>query len=375
MKEIRILLLATLFISLSQTACDKTYFTADSSSPASDISTKSNIDISRMNIRFVSENKYSLVDIMNSDKGIYGIGTGVLDPGNNLYFSRDIGKSWENASILPNLDKEPGFSRITENNGILWAVAGEWLVKNERAAPDWQAIYKFPTIDIVDLSFDGEFGFAIGKIATGAQIFKTRNGGKHWEKVYENLASGNPFDLIVIDRDVIIVTMNDEYVLRTEDSGKTWVPQQIEPREAVIDDNDWVKLDKTGAANLQISPDRNCWIVGEKGSIYFSNDRGKTWNRPYNLPESLSRQSLNAIAFSAKGRGVAVGENGYIIISNDLGKSWNEITGDQFNKRLIKSSEIKRPDALEKVIFIGENALILGKEGIYELTFSAASDG
>lgn len=78
-------------------------------------------------------------------------------------------------------------------------------------------------------------------------------------------------------------------------------------------------MNRTGASDLEISSDI-VWVVGDKGSIYFSEDKGKMWKRPTKLPDDITQKTLRSVAFSSLGKGAAVGEGGYVAISTDFGR-------------------------------------------------------
>jgi hypothetical protein len=87
------------------------------------------------------------------------------------------------------------------------------------------------------------------------------------------------------------------------------------------------------------------------------------------MPDSVHQQKLNSIAFSANGKGVVVGENGFIIISEDNGKTWNEIPQNALKRNFPESEVTKNLEKLVKVKFNNENAIILGLQNVYEISF------
>jgi hypothetical protein len=49
--------------------------------------------------------------------------------------------------------------------------------------------------------------------------------------------------------------MNDEYIVRTEDGGKTWKPQELENTRRTIKEDDWIDLKDNGASDLTRASD------------------------------------------------------------------------------------------------------------------------
>jgi photosystem II stability/assembly factor-like uncharacterized protein len=341
----------------------------------------------KVGIRQIGQNTCGLFDFAYS-KGneIIGVGIGsevgvasanksgsLQNKQKDIFFvcnSNDLGKTWQGEREIPYESTGP-ISGITERNGtvFIWGANGFIWAKNEAK---WQSvfepkseIYRFRYIEFLD----NKTGFAASETEYGTQIFKTQDGGKSWNKVYENEISGHPFDLLVVDKDTAIIAINDEYIIRTEDGGKTWKAQELESTGRTIKEDDWISLTDNGASDLTLASDGVVWVVGKKGSLYYSDDKGKTWKRPDKMPNSIKEQELKSIAFSPSGNGVAVGQNGYIIISHDAGKTWNEIPQNAVKKHISENDVTKNPDKLIKVKFKNENAIVLGLLGVYEISF------
>jgi photosystem II stability/assembly factor-like uncharacterized protein len=80
---------------------------------------------------------------------------------------------------------------------------------------------------------------------------------------------------------------------------------------------------KYGLSDVALLDNGDAWAVGYDGQhvdrLYFSNDRGKTWNA-VDVPGTGF--TMSAITFSDSQHGWAVGGNGLIIRTRDGGKSW-----------------------------------------------------
>jgi len=62
----------------------------------------------------------------------------------------------------------------------------------------------------------------------------------------------------------------------------------------------------------------NYWVVGYKGVLFHSADRGKNWTRQ----DSGTDDALLSVCFSDSENGWAVGDFGTIIHTSNGGKSW-----------------------------------------------------
>lgn len=384
MKTISILLLVLML----NASCQETRTAALESNYGSNKNLKQQTEESaKINLKLNGRNICGLFDfVFSKENKIIGVGIGseagvaaankqdgFENKSKEIFFvcsSDDFGKTWQGEKGIP-YEKIGTVSGITQYDKatFIGGADGSIWVKDETK---WQSVYE-PKSDSYSFRHtefaNGESGFAVSETEYGSQIFKTQNGGKSWQKVYENEISGHPFDLLVINDNTAIVAMNNDYILRTEDGGKTWKPQELENTGRTIKEDDWIDLKDNGASDLTLTSGGIVWIVGKKGSLYYSDDKGKTWKRPDKMPDSIQQQELKSIAFSTIGKGVAVGENGYIIISEDNGRTWNEVPQNALKTNISESDVTKNLERLIKVKFNNENAIILGLQGVYEISF------
>ncbi len=100
----------------------------------------------------------------------------------------------------------------------------------------------------------------------------------------------------------------------------------------------------TSLYGVAIRPDGSAYVVGSKGLLLVSGDRGKSWDMQtlHERPGDVLYQDrdLYAIRFTPDGKsGWIVGERGIILHSDDGGKSWTRqksgITGNLFNLAVV----------------------------------------
>ena len=174
------------------------------------------------------------------------------------------------------------------------------------------------------LSSDGSFGIAVGLNGT---ILTTGDSGANWTQQ----ASPSPVWLkgvsVSDDGKLGIVVGDDRTVLRTEDRGATWTRTEI----PAVPDDQHRRVDFNAVA---LAADGEVGIVvGDARTVLTTGDRGAKWSKPQNLPEAVGRQSmdLNAVVFAPDGNsGIAVGHEGQttILITDDGGTKWTKWTGD-----------------------------------------------
>jgi photosystem II stability/assembly factor-like uncharacterized protein len=179
---------------------------------------------------------------------------------------------------------------------------------------------------------DAEHGWAVGQRGL---ILRTEDGGRTWQE-QENLKQREGthlFSVAAIDADTAWVVGEWGTRIRTRDGGKTWEdhsftiseyhPQfvwltpleqeKVRAGEKVYDD---VSVNHIAC---QRRPGTGCWLIGEFGYIFYSNDRGQTWSKssiegsvemepipvPYNVLEvdEAARTQLAKFAVEVKDQG------------------------------------------------------------------------
>ncbi len=371
----------TLFLVLTvilTVSCYELTSTATSSNPPKSPARQSNAELSNQKaprLSLFASNEPFVHDLVVSAGKIIGVGTGAKSPSDELFVMEEGSTNrWVGQPLDELTNSFVDAKDISLKAGTLWlAASGGVVMKKPESGCCWENLTRVPSAEATFISFaDSTVGYvlarAFNKNESGLRVFKTSDGGRSWTRVLEDLRAGNPFDLVVVDRKTVIVAMNDEYILRTSDGGDTWAYSEITPRERKIDRSDWIKLNDSGASDLELFED-TVWVVGERGSFYSSTDHGKTWSRPQVLPELLRSEAIRSIAFSSSGNGVAVGENGLIIGSNDRGKTWFLVPENVTTTVLLDKAIGKGKENLHSVKFVDDTAMILGERGVYTFSF------
>jgi photosystem II stability/assembly factor-like uncharacterized protein len=139
---------------------------------------------------------------------------------------------------------------------------------------------------------DSQHGWAVGQSGT---IVRTTDGGKTWKtqpnsKVDEG---SHLFGVHAIDANNAWAVGEWGTRIRTTDGGKTWEDFSIpitlsHPQFVWLSMNDQEKVrngevvyEDVGLNNVYCrpAPSQRCWIVGEFGYVFYSDDRGDTWQR------------------------------------------------------------------------------------------------
>jgi photosystem II stability/assembly factor-like uncharacterized protein len=171
-----------------------------------------------------------------------------------------------------------------------------------------------------------------------SRIYKTTDGGKSWQLQHTNKIPEGFFDGMAFwdaDNGVLIGDpVNGRlFIMITENGGKTWQPLPPESSPAVVTGEYGFAASGTG---LAVQGKNQIWIAtgGTVARVFYSSDRGKTWNVA-NTPIVSGNQSsgIFSIAFRDSLHGVIVGGNyqqpneakGNAAITNDGGKTWGLI--------------------------------------------------
>jgi len=139
---------------------------------------------------------------------------------------------------------------------------------------------------------DSLHGWAVGQSGT---ILRTTDGGRTWTsqsnpKVDEG---SHLFGLHAIDADTAWAVGEWGTRIKTNDGGRTWVDRSIpvtlnHPQFVWLSLADQEKVrgggivyEDVGLNNIYCrpAPSSRCWIVGEFGYIFYSDDRGASWHR------------------------------------------------------------------------------------------------
>ncbi|MEQ1824379.1 MAG: YCF48-related protein [Pirellula sp.] len=179
-------------------------------------------------------------------------------------------------------------------------------------------------------------------VATAGQpavMYKTKDGGLSWKKVYENLAKEAFVDGLRFSNDQVGYAFSDPVdgkllILKSVDAGETWAAvaahqiPEINPGEAGF-----------AASNSSLAVHRHMVWIGLGGHnqgasrVFRSQDGGEHWRAVTVQPISSSASAgIFSIAFASSEHGVAVGGDyrqesigvRNVAVSDDGGLNWRE---------------------------------------------------
>lgn len=185
---------------------------------------------------------------------------------------------------------ERGHVLVSENGGIAWTQM------------------RVPTRATLTGVFfnDRNSGWAVGHDQV---ILKTTDGGKSWKQVYGNPEAESPLlDVWFADSRKGFAVGAYGLFLETTDGGDTWSSRYISQ-------DDWHLNHITGSAGGRL------YIAAESGTIYRSDDKGKSW---VSLPSPYEGSFFGTLPLSDNTL-LLFGLRGNLFRSEDAGNSWTKI--------------------------------------------------
>lgn len=229
-----------------------------------------------------------------------------------------------------------GLYAVDEN--IIWASGTGGVVMKTTNNKDWETFYnpKLKSLDYRDIHAFNENEAIIMSSGDGCEIYKTKDGGKTWLKVYENKEKRIFFDGMDFWDNKNGIAMSDPineelYLIETKDGGETW--QKITPNIPKT-----LKGEACFAASgtsIKCVGDSTVYIGtggGEQSRVFMSFNRGKSWQVVTTPMRNGDASGIYSLTFIDDKNGVAVGGNyldslnsvGNCIITSDGGKSWRK---------------------------------------------------
>ena len=161
---------------------------------------------------------------------------------------------------------------------------------------------------------------------TGARgaILKTEDGGKTWNrKIARSEAArqnNNPrrggirahlMGIQMISETVGFIVGSENTILKTTDSGETWIGSSERAR---------VGETRNNLENIWFVSPTTGWIIGSYGTLLHTTDGGETWEKR----NAGFDNNLFDIHFYDEKTGWICGQEGLILHTNDGGKTWNQ---------------------------------------------------
>jgi photosystem II stability/assembly factor-like uncharacterized protein len=287
------------------------------------------------------------ITLAPSDPSIVWVGSGEPNNrqssswGNGVYKSMDAGKTWQHMGLKDTHHIGRIAVHSTDPNIVYVAALGHlWGPNKERGVfkttdggATWtQALSIDEDTGVSDIAIDPQspntlyaaayerrrtvFGYNGGGPHAG--LYKTVDGGAHWNKLTKGLPEGGDTGRIAVEiyrRNPNIVYALVEHarggIFRSEDKGATWTRMSdTNPRPSYYSQ---VRIDPNN--------DQRLWVLG--APMYFSEDGGRTfrqdrWQKIHSDFHALWIDPANSAH-------VIAGSDGGVTITHDFGRSWDYV--------------------------------------------------
>jgi photosystem II stability/assembly factor-like uncharacterized protein len=239
-------------------------------------------------------------------------------------------------TITPVKSSIRGLSPVTSN--IVWASGsgGVWL-RTLDGGLSWDSgiIDGLDSVDFRDIEgLDAATAIAVSS-GQPAVIYKTKDGGKTWEKKFQ----GSDKDFF----DGMIFHKNDGYVIgdvvdglwrivKSKDFGETWTISETSPKG-----KEGSGSFAASGSGIMVNEDE-LWFIsgGEESNLYYSPDRGFHWS-VFSTPILQGKASQGAFSISLIDNNILFAVGGDFLnensteknamISLDKGRSWQLLDG------------------------------------------------
>lgn len=234
-----------------------------------------------------------------------------------LLTTRDGGLTWSYRNIVEAPKALNGMTMTAAGTLYIVGFDGK-LLRSDDTGKSWQ-FFQLDYFPYKDLAFfDESRGLAIGGVSFN-QGYKINLDGSGGMSGHDSL--GYEFnDIEMIDgRSGYLSAYGG--VLKTGDSGRTWV---------------WQNIANDNFSSIHSYGVYEAWTCGSNGSIFHTSDGGLSWERMRN-GNDLTKPGyrLCDILFSGPLNGYAVGEDGLFIFSDDGGRHWME--ADRFTGETLRN--------------------------------------
>ncbi len=206
----------------------------------------------------------------------------------------------------------------TPSDGIAWASGTKGTYLRTSGGEPWTAatVPGAETLDFRDVeAFDARSAVLMSAgPGPASRIYRTGDGGAHWDLALENPDPKGFFDAIAFwDRNRGLALgdpVDGRFVLyATEDGGAHWTRV---PMEGIPPARTGEGAFAASGTCLAVGPDGHAWFGtgggGESGRVFRSSDRGRTWTAAFSgIPATTESSGVFSLAFRDAFRGVAVG--------------------------------------------------------------------
>ncbi len=236
----------------------------------------------------------------------------------------------EESSMMAKLAGQSMLLDGVSKQGLMAVVGERGHVLISSDGKNWQQVAVPTRTTLTGVYFhDTQNGWIVGHDAV---ILRTTDGGKQWQKVYDDPEGETPlFDIWFKDesRGIAIGAYGLYFV--SDDGGANWdiselnvakeKPAEVSDEPKAEDDDDFLDSYDLHLNSIALADNGKLYIAAEAGKVYRSDDSGDSWI-PLTLPYIGSLFGVLPV----EGDTVLVfGLRGHLFRTEDAGENWQEI--------------------------------------------------
>ena len=213
------------------------------------------------------------------------------------YKTVDGGQTWNDYGL--NIYDDVEAVADAGNNTLYAAGLDTLIMKSTDLGDSWNKLTApdIPEINFTDLYFvDDKTGVVIGGGgSTEPHILRTGDGGDQWTKVASPVQEALN-SIAFVEDSIGFICGNNATLLKSTDSGRTWMQQTVNiPSGFIIDNLEAIRMQDA----------QNGVLVGSQGLVFTTSDGGSTWNyvqnRTFNLLTGVELLNGDAIISGYEG--------------------------------------------------------------------------
>jgi photosystem II stability/assembly factor-like uncharacterized protein len=242
------------------------------------------------------------MSVLSSRKHRWGLSK---NPIMGLFISCDQGKNWKATGW-----QEAVRIFYTEQgpDSVIWCAAGNGVLRSRDQGQTWKVTTDWHVTEVMKVKVQPDHPATV-YAATAYGVFKTTDGGDHWQKI----ASGFTADILIDQHNPkTILAAKEEGVFISHNKGKSW---------------QFCGLADKGVRVLAqpFLTEHTYWAGTENDGVFVSTDQGDSWQT---RNQGLNHRTVYAIAFHPQNEQIIyVGTHeGGVYRSLDGGAAWRQST-------------------------------------------------